>query len=251
MAHLPEKPDVLARRARPLLIGLGCFAIGGVLLSQGLDAGSPARDLLRGLLEQVRDPYWGILYVLGAYALGTLVFAPITAMFIATCLAVGALRGVVYSLLGGLFSASLAYLVGRRLGAGWVRRLEHRSLDRLRGLVASHPVRATLVARFLPVGNFTLINLALGGFRVRYWAFLLGNVLGIMPGLLAITVFKGLLEEALSAPDWQHWAIAAAGGVAAVAMLYAVARRLTQRRALRVDGEDEAQDEVPQEPEQT
>jgi hypothetical protein len=57
LAHLPEKPDVLARRARPLLIGLGCFAIGGVLLSQGLNAGSPARDLLRTLLTNVRDPY--------------------------------------------------------------------------------------------------------------------------------------------------------------------------------------------------
>lgn len=242
---------MLARRARPLLIGLGCFAVGGVLLSQGLDAGSPARDLLRGLLEDVRDPYWGLLYVLLAYALGTLVFAPITAMFIATCLAVGALRGLAYSLLGGLFSASLAYAVGRKLGAGWVRRLEHRSLDRLRGLVASHPVRAVLIARFLPVGNFTLINLALGGFRVRYWAFLVGNVLGILPGLLAITLFKELLEKALSAPDWKHWALAAGVGVAAVALLYAVARKLTQRRASTLDMGDDEADDVTEEPEQT
>lgn len=237
---------MLARGARPLLIGLLCFVVGGALLSQGLNADSPARGLLRALLDDVRHPIWGLAYVLLAYALGTLVFAPITAMFVATCLAVDALRGVVYSLLGGLFSASLAYAVGRRIGARWVRRLEHRSLDRLRGLLASHPVRGVLVARFLPVGNFTLINLALGGFRVRYFAFLIGNVLGMLPGVLAITVFKELLETALHTPDWKHWAMAVAGGLGAVAMLYAVARRLTQKRA-----RDEAEAAASEKPEQT
>jgi uncharacterized membrane protein YdjX (TVP38/TMEM64 family) len=222
----------MARHARPLLIALVCFAVGAVLLSQGLDASSPARDLLRTLLVEVRDPRWGILYVLLAYALGTMVFAPITAMFVATCLAVGSLRGVAYSLIGGLFSASLAYAAGRRFGARWVGQLNHRSLDKLRSLMATRPVRAVLLSRFLPVGNFTVINLALGGFRVRYTAFLIGNVLGMAPGLLAITMFEELLEQALHHPDWKRWALLALGGAAAVAMLYAVSRRLGQRRLL-------------------
>ena len=71
---------------------------------------------------------------------------------------------------------------------------------------------------------------------MRYSAFLVGNVLGMAPGLLAITVFKELLEQALQAPDWKHWALLALGGGAAVAMLYAVSRRLSQRRLLRAEG---------------
>lgn len=231
---------MLARRARPLLIGLACFALGGLLLSQGLDAGSPVRDLLRALLADVRDPRWGVLYVLVAYAVGTLVFAPITAMFVATCLAVDTLHGLVYCLLGGQLSASLAYLSGRLLGARWIHRFSHRGLDRLRSLIARKPVRAVLIARFLPVGNFTMINLALGGLRVRYAAFLLGNLLGMTPGLLAITVFKELLEQALHAPDWKHWAALALAGCLAVATLYAVARRLTQRRLGKFENGDDA-----------
>lgn len=239
----------MARRARPLLIALVCFGVGAVLLSQGLDAGSPTRDLLRTLVEQVRDPRWGILYVLLAYALATMVFAPITAMFVATCLAVGSLRGVAYSLVGGLFSASLAYVAGRRFGADWLGRMNHRTFDKLRSLMSTRPVRAVVLARFLPVGNFTMINLALGGFRVRYSAFLIGNVIGMAPGLLAITVFEELLEQALHNPDWKRWALLALGGAIAVAMLYAVSRRLSQRRLLPTEAgaleEDDEPDDAP------
>jgi uncharacterized membrane protein YdjX (TVP38/TMEM64 family) len=239
----------LARRARPLLIALACFGIGGWLLAQGLKPDSPARGVLRVLLEDVRDPYWGILYVLPAYALATLMFAPITALFVATCLAVDTFRGLAYCLVGGLFSASLSYLVGRLFGAGWTGRLRHRALDKLRSQMATRPIRSVLIARFLPIGNFTLINLALGGFRVHYGAFLVGNVLGMMPGLLAITVFKELLEHALYAPDWKHLVLLAAGGLMAVLMLYAVSRRLTQKRLLQNGVEDESDlpDELPPE----
>ena len=243
LTHLPEKPAVMARRARPLLIALACFAMGAALLSQGLDAGSPTRDLLRTLLDDVRDPRWGLLYVLLAYALGTMVFAPITALFIATCLAVGSTRGVAYSLLGGLFSASLAYAAGRRFGARWVGSLNHHAFDKLRSMMTTRPVRAVLIARFLPVGNFTIINLALGGFRVRYSAFLIGNILGMTPGLLAITLLEELLEQAVSSPDWKRLALLGLGGFAAVAMLYAVSRRLSQRRLLPEAG-DEGEDEL-------
>jgi uncharacterized membrane protein YdjX (TVP38/TMEM64 family) len=235
----PEKTDSLARRARPVLIALACFGIGGWLLAQGLRPDSPARDMLRTLLEDVRHPYWGILYVLLAYAFGTLVFAPITALFVATCLAVDTIHGIVYCLIGGLFSASLAYLAGRLLGARWAGRLRHPALDKLRSQVATRPVRSVVIARFLPVGNFTLINFALGSFRVPYGAFLLGNVVGIAPGLLAITVFKELLEHALYASDWKHPVVLAAGALLAVGMLYAVSRRLTLRRALQTDGDEE------------
>lgn len=246
LTHLPEKPAVMARRARPLLIALASFAVGAALLAQGLDAGSPTRDLLRTLLDDVRDPRWGILYVLLAYALGTLVFAPITALFVATCLAVGSTRGVAYSLVGGLFSASLAYAAGRRFGARWVGSLNHRAFEKLRSMMATRPVRAVLMARFLPVGNFTVINLALGGFRVRYSAFLIGNVLGMTPGLLAITLFEELLEQAVSSPDWKRLVLLALAGFAAVAMLYAVSRRLSQRRLLPEAGEadDEAEEDA-------
>lgn len=242
LPHLPERPPVLARRARPILIGLVCFGVGAWLLSQGLRPESPARDLLRALLQDVRDPIWGIFYVLLAYAIGTLVFAPITALFVATCLAVDTTRGVAYSLCGGLFSASLAYLAGRTFGARWVAGLKHKALVKLRSQVATRPVRSVLIARFLPVGNFTMINLALGGFRVHYGAFLVGNVLGMIPGLLAITVFKELLERLLSAPDWKHGLWLVLGGAVCVGLLYTVARRLTQRRIQQAEADDSAPD---------
>jgi uncharacterized membrane protein YdjX (TVP38/TMEM64 family) len=133
-------------------------------------------------------------------------------------------------LLGGLWGGSLAYALGRLLGARPLARFQGPRLRRLARELSERPLRSVLIARFLPVGNFTLINLFLGSLRVPYWAFASGSLLGMLPGVLGITLCKGLLERVLRAPSLANVSLLVGGLLLVVATLYWVARVVARRR---------------------
>ena len=51
-----------------------------------------------------------------------------------------------------------------------------------------------LTARLLPVGNFALINLLAGAFGVPFRSYMVGNAVGLMPGLLGVSVIAGAVR---------------------------------------------------------
>lgn len=234
-----------ALRRRLLLLSLFAALVVGFLIVQGLNADSPTRRFLAHLLHDVQDPHFGVVYVLLAFAAGALVFAPITAMFVATSLAVSPLYGFLYCLLGGLFGGSLAYGAGRLLGARPLAYFRGPRLELLTREVSGRPLRAVLIARFLPVGNFTLINMLLGSLRVPYSAFALGTLVGMIPGVLGITLCKELLERVLRAPNFSNIALLVSGLFIVGVTMYVIARMVARRRRKQRELERAAERPLP------
>jgi phospholipase D1/2 len=193
---LSKAQRVVALVALALLLALSVY-----LLRQATNPHSAVRHTLTALIERVRDPKLGLLYVLLTFGLGTLAFAPVTLLMGATALVLGPVLGFAYGMLGALFGCSISYWLGRLLGGNVVVRLGGHRLVKLRTLVHARSFRAVLIARFLPIGNFTLINLFLGSLRVRYAPYMLANVVGVTPALLAFTLLSEQLQEAIQAPS--------------------------------------------------
>jgi uncharacterized membrane protein YdjX (TVP38/TMEM64 family) len=64
-------------------------------------------------------------------------------------------------------------------------------------------------ARLIPVGSFSLINLLAGALGVRFRSYFMGNLLGILPGILGLTLFAHRLENTLANPDIKNIAVLA------------------------------------------
>lgn len=234
-----------ALRRRLSLLTLLVALVIGFLIVQGLDANSSTRRFLEHLLSDVQDPQFGILYVLLAYAAGALVFAPITAMFVATSLALSPIYGFCYCLLGGLFGGSLAFAAGRLLGPRPLAYFRGPRLEQLSREVGKRPLRSVLIARFLPVGNFTLINLLLGSLGVPYGAFASGTLLGMVPGVVGITLCKELLERVLRAPSFGNISLLVSGLLIVGVTLYVIARVVARRRRRQRERERAAERPLP------
>ena len=54
-----------------------------------------------------------------------------------------------------------------------------------------------MAMRFMPVGNFTLLNMLAGSMGVSFRSFLLGNALGLLPWILGIGLFAGQVARLL------------------------------------------------------
>jgi len=172
------------------------------------------------------------LLVLGGYLVGAVVLFPITPLLVATALVFGPLPGIAYSMVGALSGALLTYGIGRlvgsrRIGASWLagpRTTRIREHLRRRGLVA------VITARMLPVGNFSLINLIAGALPIRLRDFMIGNVIGLLPGVLGLALFTGQLGRTLRNPSPRDLLVLCGIVIAASALVGALRRRLARAR---------------------
>jgi len=148
--------------------------------------------------------------ILGGYLVGSLILIPVTLLIVATTLVFGPLAAFGYSLLGCLASALLTYSVGRLLGRDPVRRLAGSRLNQVSRRLADHGVMTVLAVRILPIAPYTVVNMVAGASHIRLRDFVLGTILGMAPGVLAITLFEHQLVETIHEPGLVSLAILAA-----------------------------------------
>ena len=196
--------------------------------------------------KPLRDHPFTPLLVIGAYAVGGLVVAPITGLIIATAMAFGPLLGFAYSLLGCLVSAAITYGIGCWLGGETMRRFAGRHVSHLSHRLARHGLTAILIVRILPVAPFTIVNIMAGASEVRFRDFILGTFLGMLPGLLVMTFFGDRLQSAIQDPRTESFMILIALVVALVLVMAWLRRRFGKAdsgatRSSTPDEEDRAQ----------
>lgn len=175
-------------------------------------------------IDQLRGSPSAPFIILGGYIVGSLLLVPITAMILATAFTFGPLLGFSYSLVGCLMAAVITYAVGRFLGRDKVRRLAGSRLNRVKRRLADHGFVTMLTVRLLPIAPYTVVNIVAGASHIRFRDFFFGTILGMAPGILAITVFERQLELAIREPGAGSLGLLAAV-VAAIVVTAVIARK--------------------------
>lgn len=158
-------------------------------------------------LESVRALGYGPLLVIGLFVLGGLLVMPVTALIVATVLTYGALTGFLYALLGVIANAAAVYGVGAYLGRRGVRTLAGERLNRISNRLGERGILAIFLLRVVPVAPFSVINLVAGASHVTFRDYLIGTVLGMVPGMLAIALLIDRILSLLSNPTPRSLAI--------------------------------------------
>ncbi|MEJ2165293.1 MAG: VTT domain-containing protein [Desulfobacterales bacterium] len=163
--------------------------------------------------------------VLGGFVVAGLLMVPITVLIGATAIIFPPHLGVVYAFAGSLLSSLATYLIGAGFGRKLVRKLAGSRLNHLSKRLARQGILTIAVVRNLPLAPFTIVNMVAGASHIKLKDFLVGTALGMLPGILAITVFADRVAAAVRNPEWIN--IAVAGGIAIV---LALGLWLTQKR---------------------
>lgn len=165
-------------------------------LAQWLDPRTIA-DATAALSEQ----RWGPAALLLGYLVGGLTFFPITVLIVATALSFSPGWAFIYSLSGGLVATAGGYALGRLLSQDTVERLAGRRLRRLQHKLIERGFITTMTVRIVPVAPFGVINVVAGALHIRFRDLMLGTLVGMAPGILAITFFTDRLTAALRKPE--------------------------------------------------
>jgi uncharacterized membrane protein YdjX (TVP38/TMEM64 family) len=108
----------------------------------------------------------------------------------AAVIAFGAWAGFAYAMSGAVLAATASYLAGRMVHRDTVRRLAGRKLNELSRVLVKRGVIAVTLVRLVPIAPFIVVNIVMGAMRIRPHHFVIGSILGFLPGLLATTVLS-------------------------------------------------------------
>ena len=176
--------------------------------------------------ESLADYWWAPLALILSYTPATLVMFPRWLITLAAVAIFGPWPALGYAQVGVLLAALAGYFAGRLVGIATVRRLVGPRLNRVKRVLRRRGLIAVTIVRLVPVAPFIVVNVVMGAMRIRLHHYLLGTVLGMLPGMLATTVLGDQLTEAISEPTRANLWIGAAALLALATLAYAGQRWL-------------------------
>ena len=189
-------------------------------------------DRVRAALQTFSEGPWGPVTVLGAFVGVSLLFFPITVLIAATAAAFGPLLGFAYAVAGSLTSALITFGIGALVGREALNNVLGPRLNRIRDKIRRRGLIAVALVRLVPVAPFGVINLVAGASQIRFFDYLIGTALGMLPGIIAMAAVGHQIARMITHPSPEAFAwltLAVLGWIALSLGLQALASKFASR----------------------
>lgn len=152
------------------------------------------KESVLGLLEYLSRAWWGPVAFVGIYALACALAIPGLILTLCAGVVFGTFWGTVYNTIAANAGATVAFLLARALGRGFVEQLlrgsRFKSLDKT---AAGNGFRTILTLRLIPLVPFNGLNFAAGLSKINYRDYFMGSLLGMLPATFIYTYFANAL----------------------------------------------------------
>jgi phospholipase D1/2 len=191
-------------------------------------------DNLSTFLEESRGTMWALPTILLVYAVGGLLFMPVTLMSLAVAAIFGPIYGPLYGILGALLSSAILFGIGKLLGNAGLRKIGGPKVAAVDEKFKNSGVVGVAAIRLLPIAPFSLVNLVAGISSINIFTFLAGTFLGMFPPMIAKGLVGDSLAQIFTNPSPQTIAYLIGGIVLWIVMIIATqkfAKYYQQRKA--------------------
>ncbi|MBK5952552.1 phospholipase, partial [Rhodospirillum rubrum] len=228
----PPDPSGGRKRRKAWLALAAVVAVGGALglawTNPDLLKWADPHRLLDALGSWTSSPFAPLVAVLGIVALGLVGF-PVMVMILGTGMAFDPWIALIVNLLGVGASASLLFLIGRMAGRDAIERFGGRAIPALSQRLAKQGAATVAALRNVPVMPFTLVNLVCGATHIRFRDYLVGTLLGMAPGIAALSFLGERVAASLRDPTWGSLLALAGVGITTAVLAHALQRWAEKR----------------------
>lgn len=188
-------------------------------------------ERVTGWARAMRGSNWAPVAVMLAYTPAAFVMFPRPLITLFTVIAFGPWLGFAYSMTGIIAAALATYYAGRMLRPGAVKRIAGDKLDDVTKALRRHGLLAMLAVRVVPAAPFVVEGIIAGAVRIRVLDYTLGTFLGMLPGVLATTVFGNEIAAALEDPSRINYWLVGAVVLAMIGLTWFVRRWFSNQDA--------------------
>lgn len=208
----PQRPSVMKRIAYFFLAAAALLGL-GLLVKWGWGSVID-HEAVADAIKQVRGSPWTPFIVVLGFAFGATLAVPLNLLLIGATVALGPWWAFLYGLLGAHLGAIIGFGLGHRFGAPLLRRISSVNLDRISRKIGEHGAPSVALVRIVPVAPFFVVNLVAGMSELRFRAFLIGSICGMVPGMLAVVLLASRIEAVIRDPGWES--ILLLGGIVVI-----------------------------------
>jgi uncharacterized membrane protein YdjX (TVP38/TMEM64 family) len=169
---------------------------------------------------------WGVFAAIGLMVLHSFIPFPAELLACANGMVYGTVWGTVITWTGAMLGASIAFALAKFLGRPFVERIvakkDYRVLDEW---ADQNGWQVILVARFIPLIAFNLINYAAGLTRIGWKQFIWTTAVGILP----LTILMVMIGDNIDSLGRTSWLLLLIGGLALLLVLRPVIRLMNRR----------------------
>lgn len=166
-----------------LLVLLGLATYWQLSLPGGLQA-LPQR-LLDLRLRVNGLPFMGILFTI---MIASVFAIPLGLIIVSGSVIFGPWLGGIYVVSGTLTGAIVSFLIGAALGRQVIEELCGLRLKRVSEMLGQRGLLSVIIIRLLPIAPFAIVNMIAGATHLRLRDFVLGSLLGMLPGVVILGV---------------------------------------------------------------
>lgn len=206
---------------RTRLLAIGVLVAGGS--AAALVLGGPSQGDIQATVDDA-GPLAPLAFV-ALYAVLTVLLVPGAFVTAAAGALFGTVLGTLLAVVGATLGAIAAFFIARRLGREQVEQIAGRRIGAVDGWLRRRGLLAVLYLRLIPLVPFSALNYAAGVTAVRPRDYVLGTVVGIVPGAFAYAALGGSLSDPTS-PQF----VAAVALVVVLAVGAPLVDRLLRRR---------------------
>jgi uncharacterized membrane protein YdjX (TVP38/TMEM64 family) len=140
---------------------------------------------------------WGPVALGGFYVISCLFLIPASIPTIAAGVLFGLFTGSVTAMAGGTAGACVTFGVGRLLAREQVARRIARSrrFTVLDNAVDEHGFKIVMLSRLSPISPYAVLNYVFSLTKVSFWKYVLGTMIGVMPGMVLYVYFGAGLRS--------------------------------------------------------
>lgn len=187
-------------------------------------------ETLADSLNAVRNEWWIYPVMLAGYLFFGLLLFPLMALVAVTGLVLGPVNGFLVAMTGALISGWVGFRIGAWTGGHLFERLSRRAYRVVSRTLRSHGLLAVAALRMVPIGPYTAVNIAMGATGIGSGAFLGGTFVGLLPGILVLTMLGDRLREAWRDPEPANLALFILFAVLWLALAWVLQRLVTALR---------------------
>ncbi|HET9716740.1 MAG TPA: VTT domain-containing protein [Pseudolabrys sp.] len=178
--------------------GAGLLFVALAILWEFVPLADPkqVRIVLASIARDATAPF----IVVAIFVIAGSVFFPLTVLIAATAATFGPWLGFLYAGAGALASALVTFALGALIGKKTLHDVLGPRLNRVRQYVVKRGVLAIAGIRLVPIAPFTLVNLVAGASGIPVLDYMLGTLVGILPGLIVISAVGHQFARILTAP---------------------------------------------------
>ncbi|MCG6859896.1 MAG: phospholipase D-like domain-containing protein [Chromatiaceae bacterium] len=181
---------------------------------------------ISGYLQSLASPEARAFAAISGFVIASLAMVPVTLLAVIAGIVFDGWQAFTYVMTGAMLAAVIGFFGGRFIGGDAIKRVSGSRVEQFSKRLAKRGTVAVAVLRLVPIAPFTVFNLIAGSSHLGARQFLVGSLIGLIPGLGTITLFSNSLWQALTAPTLLNVAIAIAVGIGFLAVAWITKRWL-------------------------